>query len=265
MVKDGSRAGEYANLDFKMLVDLSIVDMLLRYEMLPLTLDIEHFAKVQLLGQAEGAGEDGYAVVTDFLTTFDEPRAGGLVSNRVKQEIEGGRSSSYVADLLKRYPDHDYPIWAFLEVITFGTFLRLYRFCGERFDSKQMHDGFYLLQGVKSLRNACAHNNCILNNLVSGAAHHNVQPAVSQALTQVDGLGKSARRSRMGNDRIQQIATTLYVHRELASDGVRGHRAQSLHEFRARMDRHIDYYKDNFQVSSTFDFLGKVIGAWYPV
>ena len=31
--------GEYANLDFKMLVDLSIVDMLLRYEMLPLTLD----------------------------------------------------------------------------------------------------------------------------------------------------------------------------------------------------------------------------------
>lgn len=38
-VEEGSRKGEYANLDFKMLVDLSIVDMLLRYEMLPLTLD----------------------------------------------------------------------------------------------------------------------------------------------------------------------------------------------------------------------------------
>ena len=38
-VEEGARKGEYANLDFKMLVDLSIVDMLLRYEMLPLTLD----------------------------------------------------------------------------------------------------------------------------------------------------------------------------------------------------------------------------------
>lgn len=38
-VEEGNRKGEYANLDFKMLVDLSIVDMLLRYEMLPLTLD----------------------------------------------------------------------------------------------------------------------------------------------------------------------------------------------------------------------------------
>lgn len=42
---EGARKGEYANLDFKMLVDLSIVDMLLRYEMLPLTLDVEHFAR----------------------------------------------------------------------------------------------------------------------------------------------------------------------------------------------------------------------------
>ena len=36
-----------------MLVDLSIVDMLLRYEMLPLTLDVEHFAKVKLLKRIE--------------------------------------------------------------------------------------------------------------------------------------------------------------------------------------------------------------------
>ena len=31
-VEEGPRKGEYANLDFKMLVDLSIVDMLLRHD-----------------------------------------------------------------------------------------------------------------------------------------------------------------------------------------------------------------------------------------
>lgn len=55
-VEEGNRKGEYANLDFKMLVDLSIVDMLLRYEMLPLTLDVEHFAKVKLLKRIEMEG-----------------------------------------------------------------------------------------------------------------------------------------------------------------------------------------------------------------
>ena len=36
-VEEGKRKGQFANLDFKMLVDLSIIDMLLRYEMLRLT------------------------------------------------------------------------------------------------------------------------------------------------------------------------------------------------------------------------------------
>ena len=46
-VTEGARKGQYANLDFKMLVDLSIVDMLLRNELLPMSLDIEHFSKVR--------------------------------------------------------------------------------------------------------------------------------------------------------------------------------------------------------------------------
>ena len=66
-VEEGARKWEYANLDFKMLVDLSIVDRLLRYEMLPLTLDVEHFATVKLLKRIEMEGEDGYAVVPEYI------------------------------------------------------------------------------------------------------------------------------------------------------------------------------------------------------
>ena len=35
--------------------------------------------------------------------------------------------------------------------------------------------------------------------------------------------------------------------------------------FVERMNKHIDYYKGNLQVSTGFSFLTKVIKAWYPV
>lgn len=58
-VEGGLNDGKYIGLDFGMLTDLSIIDMRLRNEMLPLTLDVEHFAKVRLLGRMEEPQEDG--------------------------------------------------------------------------------------------------------------------------------------------------------------------------------------------------------------
>lgn len=122
-VEEGSRAGQYANLDFKMLVDLSVIDMLLRYEMLPLTLDIEHFAKVRLLNEIERHGEDGYAIVRDFISSYNNTCSDGTVSNRVCDEIEHSSSSPYLADLIHRYkPGYEFPAWSFVEVITFGEY-----------------------------------------------------------------------------------------------------------------------------------------------
>ena len=35
--------------------------------------------------------------------------------------------------------------------------------------------------------------------------------------------------------------------------------------FVQRMNKHVDYYRGNLQVSTGFDFLTKVISAWFPV
>lgn len=264
-VEEGQRAGEYARLDFKMLIDLSIIDMLLRYEMLPMTLDVEHFAKVKLLGKIEAAGEDGYSVVADFLASYDRADDDGKVHNRTKDEIARGESSPYVAPLIARYPDFTYPAWAFLEVITFGTFIYFYKFCAMRFCDQGMLDDFYLLQGVKGLRNACAHNNCIINDMTAGEPRHKARYAVTRALGGVACVGADQRRSKMSNERFQEIVTTLYMHRSLASDGVHEHVCASLARFVQRMNRHLEYYEGNLQVLSGFDFLSKVIEAWFPV
>lgn len=44
----GKNKGKYRNLDFAYLVDLSSVDMHLRYMILKMTIDIEHALKVRL-------------------------------------------------------------------------------------------------------------------------------------------------------------------------------------------------------------------------
>ena len=188
-VEEGPRKGEYANLDFKMLVDLSIVDMLLRYEMLPLTLDIEHFAKVALLKRIELEGEDGYSIVTDFIASYDEKQRNGSTKNRLKNEICQGENSPYTGGLISRYGDFAYPAWAFVEVISFGSFLYFYKFCADRFNDQEMKDAFYLLQAVKSLRNACAHNNCILNDMGAGSPRDKSRYVVRRKLSTILGIG----------------------------------------------------------------------------
>ncbi len=83
------------------------------------------------------------------------------------------------------------------------------------------------------------------------------------ALGPIDNLGSSARKSKLQNERFCQIATTLYLHKEWASSGIKEHRGDSLHEFANRMNKHLDYYKGNQQVTSSFEFIGKIIDAWY--
>jgi abortive infection bacteriophage resistance protein len=263
-VEEGKRAGQYANLDFAMLVDLSIVDMLLRYEMLPLTLDVEHFSKVELLQEIEAHKEDGYEIVADFLATYDRQMPDGSISNATKTEINRGHSSPYASGILAKYPDYDFPAWAFVEVISFGTFSYFYKFCGKRFGDKDMTNKFYMLRSVRGLRNACAHNSCILNDMSSGKPLYRVGNDVTHALGRINGLKQNQRRSKMDNDRFQQIATTLYLHSKCASAGVISHRAVSLNEFVQRMNKHTSWYNKNTQVLSGFEFLTKVIKAWFP-
>lgn len=254
-VREGRRNGQYVNLDFKMLVDLSIVDMLLRKELLSLAIDVEHFAKVLLLGRIEREGEDGYEIVADFLEG----------NPSIRNVILRGRSSVYIAGLLSRYPQLDFPAWAFMEVISFGTFCYFYKFCAERFDDHDMQSQYYLLMDVKNFRNACAHNNCVLNDLSTNDPATTTSRVVTQALSSVAGIGQSQRRLKMRNRRIRQIVAVLFLHKELASSGVKEYAAKSLGCFTKRMNKNKDYYRGVDAVTSTFEFLTKIICCWYPL
>ena len=173
---------EYVNLDFGYLQDLAIIDMELRYTFIQLTLDIEHFAKMDLLGEIERHNEDGYKIVSDFLDAQKTDR-----KQHIQSELQQNQNSYYTKDVYNKY-NPDFPAWVFLELLPFGTILDFYLFCAKRFNSKPMCDRFYIMIRCKNVRNACAHNDCFINDFHIGTAPYKPKYPVIQKLAVIPSL-----------------------------------------------------------------------------
>lgn len=177
------------------------------------------------------------------------------------------KNGVYTNSLIEHYPDDDYPIWAFIELIQFGRFNEFYRFCAERFNDKAMNNDYYILQAVRGIRNACAHNNCFLNDLQPSGkrgpryrANNIVSIAVSAA-----GVSRNTLRKKLSNDRIIQLTSVLYLHNLSASKGLHKHYAELLNDYLKRVERNKSYYAKNQQISSFFDYLTILVKSWFPI
>ena len=150
----GERDGQYVSLDFGHLRLLSSLDRSLRYVLLPMTLDVEHFARVKLVREVtEREGEDGYSVVFDYLASLshDDRR-------RRMGEINGFLKDAYSGDLARKYSLPDtMPLWVYLEMASFGTFVDLWLFCANRWGDRSMLNGHYQLrQSIVNFIYLCA-------------------------------------------------------------------------------------------------------------
>ena len=262
-VSDGPSKGRYVNLDFAMLVDLATIDMHLRYQIMPLSLEIEHFFKMRLLNSIEDHNEDGYGIVRDFLSSCERTDERGRPINIVYDEINRGKDGPYTNGIIRHYGGTGYPIWAFLELIPFGRFNQLWRFCAGRYDDKDMRDDYYLLQSAKGIRNACGHNNCILNDMAAGIPRYQAQNAVRRAV-RAAGVSRQTAKSKLSNDRLIQLTTALYLHHRVASSEIHCLRACEMNQLAERIIRHSEYYKKCDQIRTGLTYVIQLIQAWYP-
>lgn len=256
--ENGANKGKYINLDFKMLIDLSIIDMRIRKTMLSIVLDLEHYVKVKLLSKIENTTKDGYTIVEEYIKELKSKNEYEFLEN----ELNKNKTGTYCGDLVKKYND-EYPVWVFVEIIPFGRLIKFYRFIAEKLQDRKMIDESYMLMDVRELRNACAHNNCIINDL---KAYNSKYPSNFRVRNEVakTGISKKVRNNKLSNIRIKQLITLLYLNKNITtSKGIFKHQTEMLNELKNRIEHHIDYYNSNELVQTSLNFLSKIIDNWY--
>lgn len=250
------KQGQYINLDFGYLKELSTLDMYLRKLILSMALDIEHALKVQLLlDLTNNPNEDGYAIVQEYLEK----------DYTTVKTIHDKIGKSAASDLIQKRlnEDDDYALWEIVEVLSFGYFIDLYQLYYSKYPSKIEFSSF--LWSIKFLRNAAAHNNCLLNSIKSPynvILHKNKD--ILFEVSKIKTISEKSRTTWMQNPVVHDFIILVYVYLNVikSTDIKRKGIEQLKWLFEDRMLTHKDYFKKNTSIKECYRFTNKIISTF---
>lgn len=248
--------GKYINLDFAYLKDLATIDCYIRKEIMSISLDIEHFLKTKLLNDFNASKEDGYSIVADFISTNPD---------HYKEEIASKRNGKACSNLIAKY-ENNFALWNFIEVLSFGDFKELYQFFYLRNPGfKESSKLSYFINPVRILRNAAAHNNCLLQSLTVPYVcpdDFNRNYAVNTFLG-AHGLSNKTLITNLNKPLVHDFCVLLHLYYQVVPLNSQKYMWERLAEkFDNRFAYHKNYYKTNTTICSAYIFVRKVINVY---
>lgn len=241
----------YKDLDFAYLKELSKIDMYLRYMILELTLDIEHYLKRWLIiNVTNDIKEDGHTIVNNFLNNNQD----------INKKISQHAKSPYCSNLYMKYHE-DLPIWVFAEISTFGDFLYFFNYYCD-FKNIKMPIDNKIINQVKTLRNASAHNNCIINNLNKQISPKNTINADIKSWCKniCPNVNSNYLTKMLRKQFVYDFLALLYCYDQLAKENVKNKKMHILYNlFNNRFLKHKDYFKNNQRIISIYTFINTIL------
>ena len=243
------KQGQYINLDFAYLLDLHEIDNLLRDIILKMTIKLEYYLRVKMLSDFNMTHDDGYSVVQELFAMMPD----------LKEKIEEEKiNTSTCNEMIAKYKD-EWAIWNVIEVISLGKFADLYSLFYVRNNMKVPYAS--MIHPVRMLRNAAAHNCCLINRLKPPYSRNiNACYDLRNELMNNVGLSKKAIDNKIVHPFIHDFSTMLYLYSRFVPAP---ERTQSYFEvknlFDNRMLIHKDYYENYNVIRSSYDFVKAIV------
>ena len=246
-----AKSGKFTNVDFGQMVELSTVDMFLRKLILKMTLDFEHYLKVKIINDSqENPADDGYAVVESFLETH----------NRVRHLIENLNNSSnfYNRQVFDKYKEKT-SVWSIVEMLGFSDFIDFYAHYYQFFHLKCEYTPHF--DSVRRLRNAAAHNTCMISNLkpqnwFKSDIEINFE-LLGAKLEVGNGVISSCLKVPVLNDFAVMLSNYVKL---ISSPKIKEKTLEEMQEFfNGRMILHKDYFENVNEIKNAYHFAKDVL------
>ena len=253
---DKNQDDKYINLDFAYLRELSILDTLLRDIILELCLTCEHLLKVQINTHcSENSNESGYEVVNIFLQDEkNKPKA--------LKSFEKSSSNIYQKDLIDKYYIKQtngkyksyFALWNFIEILSFTEFVKFYIFYFGKQDENSQ-----LAFAISKLRNAAAHNFCVLHNLKNNKTlPFKTSKILQTKIREMSIFSPYHKLQQLNNPLLHDCIGLLYLTKQICPQKMRRKLKKKIVEFFRRTLKHSYYFDNNIVIKSNFNFIIKV-------